>query len=276
MIAMLTELAISRTDITQTNSKILFSNIGKLISAVDFVTIRAKFDLKPLQNENEALCNTAKGLKKETNSPDGIANSCDRNKIILTNATWDDIAAQCKATAPWKNTVKTQLIQASIAQLEGICEDNSRKIDEIKSTFHLEDLDTSSTNPPSDSTDDHNRPKRQIITGLIVGVVTSLISTFTTHQLLGMTSSSDTENALIDNQEHIMLALAHHDTRLTRDEYEIKQLKDHLTQLDLQIAKEMRQNTIMVGVSVAITLGQGLKDHIANVQSGLYTLLHNK
>ena len=50
------------------------------------------------------------------------------------------------------------------------------------------------------------------------GIVTSLVSIFTSTELINMSSSEDSENELIDNNNHIITSLQSHENNINRNE----------------------------------------------------------
>ena len=268
--------ASSNVNITSSDSKILFSKFGKLIPEINFATIKIKLDLKATATENGRICKTAETLKTQLKgkiekcqiNPNATWNNCPRSTIVstlpMTETEWKRI--------PWKNSFKNKLISAFIDELNGICTENHRKITEIANTFHL----TSTNLNQDDSNHDSNREKRQIVTAIIASVVTSLVSTFTGNQLFGMTQTQNNENAIIDNQDHIITCLEDHESRLTRNEEEIKRLQDHLSKIDEYLTDGVTQNTILTETNLAINVARDFNRHISDVQRGLYSLLKNK
>ena len=69
---------------------------------------------------------------------------------------------------------------------------------------------------------------RQIIMGAAiatVGIITSLISIFTSTELINMSSSEDSGDDLIDNNNHIITSLQSHENAINRNEESIKEIK---------------------------------------------------
>ena len=69
---------------------------------------------------------------------------------------------------------------------------------------------------------------RQVVIGpiiAVVGVLTSLVSIFTSKELMNMSSSEDTDDELIDNRNNIIKTLQSHESAIHRDEAAIKEAK---------------------------------------------------
>ena len=63
------------------------------------------------------------------------------------------------------------------------------------------------------------REARQVIIGTViaaVGILTSLVSIFTTNELMNMSSSEDSEDDLIDNNNNIIRTLQAHENAINR------------------------------------------------------------
>ena len=73
-----------------------------------------------------------------------------------------------------------------------------------------------------------NIVKRQIVAA--TAIVTSLITFFTTKELISMTSEDD-DDELYESTNHLITAIQNHETRLVRLEDDQKQLKQHLEKL---------------------------------------------
>ena len=58
-----------------------------------------------------------------------------------------------------------------------------------------------------------------------VGIITSLISIFTSTELINMSSSEDSGDDLIDNNNHIITSLQSHENAINRNEESIKEIK---------------------------------------------------
>ena len=258
--------------ITSTKPRILFSQQGKLISQVSFATIRTQLDLTPIKIEVDTLCSTAAALHTSLQHK---LKDCDEN--CNTTNTVDKYQAihmrnrgQYLKT-PWTNHIKKRLISALIIELENLCTSNKRILKELIETFqlnlprntrdiehHEEKLDVKDRHQSLAQRHDNlmelflysakplnpiNREKRQILVGMAVGIVSSLISSFTSSQLFSMSSSK--ENELIDGQNHMILALQEHESRLSRNEDDVHKLKHRLGKIDAELAKMIAQNTIL-------------------------------
>ena len=126
---------------------------------------------------------------------------------------------------PWKNRQLSKLIRALLEEMKHNCEENRLTLKEIEEIYHL---DGTATNIGPNLDDSHSISKRQIVTALMVGVVTSLISTFTGHELFAMSQHDENLDVLEGNQDHIIQCLQDHETRLSRNEEHIQKLDDQI------------------------------------------------
>ena len=98
-----------------------------------------------------------------------------------------------------------------------MCEENSRIVQEIIEVYHLNKLQQpdhvhySAKHINGHSTDKSLiRNVRQVIIGAAmatIGIITSLVSIFTSTELINMSSSEDSDDDLIDNNNHIITSL---------------------------------------------------------------------
>ena len=182
----------------------MFSQQGKLISQVSFATIRTKLDLAPIKIEVDTLCSTATALNtslqhkvKDCDENCNATNTLDKYQAIHMT----DRGQYLKT--PWTNHIKKRLISALIIELENLCTSNKRILKELIETFQLnlprntrdiehyeEKLDVKDRHQSLAQRHDNlmelfgysvkplnpiKREKRQILVGIAVGIVSSLI-----------------------------------------------------------------------------------------------------
>lgn len=185
---------------------------------------------------------------------------------------------------PWKNYVTKKLSQALLDDLHNICLDNQRRISEAANTYKFKEIlrngkftaldifrqasQTESSTPVRD--------KRQVIAAIMAGIVTSVISTFTSSQLFGMSQAQQDQEALTNNQNHIISVLQYHETRLTRDEQDIKRLQHHVTNLEEETEAIVKQDTILAEATAATNFARAFNAHLVKIQRGLFSLFKNK
>ena len=110
----------------------------------------------------------------------------------------------------------------------------------------------------------------------VVGVVTRLISIFTTNELMIMSSATDSEDELIDKNNNIIKSLQSYQNAIHREEAEIKRMENNDKNLERYVALEKETTDTYVGLSRIKGRGSTIVQHLQRVQYGLYQLLKNK
>lgn len=124
--------------------------------------------------------------------------------------------------------------------------------------------------------DDHSINKRQIFTAITIGVVTSLVSSFTTRELFALSQHDKSGDILENNKNHIVQCLQDHETRLSHEEHHVKSLENQLKKLKVVMVGQGKENAVFAKVSTSTTLARILSNHISQVQRGIYQLSVNK
>ena len=114
--------------------------------------------------------------------------------------------------------------------------------------------------------------KRQIAAA--TAIVTSLITFFTTKELVSMTSG-DNDDELYESTNHIITAIQNHETRLVRLEDDQNQLKQHLEKLNNALIMGIRTQDLFYDMFAASTYALSLQKHVKDINEGLYTLLQS-
>ena len=167
-----------------------------------------------------------------------------------------------------------------------MCEENSNVIQEIIEVYHLDKL----RKPEHLKYANRNikrkpngisliRNARQVIIGTAmaaIGIVTSLISIFTSTELINMSSSDDSEDDLIDNNNHIITSLQSHENAINRNEESIKEIKEHLYKLENILSFEQQTDCMYLNLFNIRLYGSSASHHLQRMQDGLYSLLENK
>ena len=89
-------------------------------------------------------------------------------------------------------------------------------------------------------------------------------------------SQSDDYSELEENQNHIITAIQSHESRIERDESQMKQMKHHLDDIDLELASMIRQSEIFSEATAASIMARHFVNHVSDIQNGLYSLMKNK
>ena len=167
--------------------------------------------------------------------------------------------------------------------IDMMCKENLQTIEEIIQVFNLKQIKrpfyaTQMKTHFSTDTSLVTIVKRQIVTGIIltVGAITSLVSLFTSYELMSMTTSSDTEDDLVDNNNNIITSLQAHESSIQREKQTIKQIKTHLDNLEKYLSIEQRTQDTYLNLFAVKMFGTSTTQHLQRIQDGLYQLLKNK
>ena len=137
---------------------------------------------------------------------------------------------------------KAYMIDLLAQDIKTMCQDNTVRIDEIIDVFNLKKIKKPKYIPNmKNSKTNLSREIRQLVIGTViaaVGVVTSLISIFTTNELMSMSTATDSEDGLIDNNNNIIKSLQSHENAIHRGEAEIKRMENNVRNLERYLALE--------------------------------------
>ena len=78
--------------------------------------------------------------------------------------------------------------------------------------------------------------------------MTSLVSIFTSNELMSMSSADDTDNELIDNSNNIIKTLQSHENAITKDENSIKEIKENIDRLEKTISLKKKVMDAYIGL----------------------------
>ena len=116
------------------------------------------------------------------------------------------------------------------------------------------------------------RQKRQLIAASIA-VVTSLITIFSTKELIAM--SNGNEDEIIDSTNHIMGAISSQEARLVRLEAQQNQLSHHVKRLTDQFVLGVKTQDTFYDMFAVSTYGGYLNKHVKDIRDGLLlSLIH--
>ena len=114
--------------------------------------------------------------------------------------------------------------------IKNTCEEDTSTWTQIKNSFGLNHMDEKEDIEP-----------RQIV--IATAIITSLVTYFTTSQLISM-SSDDDEDDLFESTNHLIAAIKNHETRLVRLEAQQDQLRKHLEKLTNALVMGIRTQDI--------------------------------
>ena len=177
--------------------------------------------------------------------------------------------------------IKVHLIELLVHDIKQMCEENTIRIEEIIDVFNIKVIHKPDHIPSVKTEKDNNliRKTRQLIVGTIiaaVGVLTSLVSIFTSKELLSMSSSKDTDDEIIDNNNNIIRSLQTHENAIHRNEATIKRDKENIKKLENYLSIEKRTTDTYINLFAIKVFGSTTTQHLQRIQDGLYQLLKNK
>ena len=218
--------SLTSTRIEPTSNEILFKQLGNLIPELSWATVRTKIDISDMFKETEELCRAAMIVDKEYVRM-GNKYSSRKTKVNMSPSNL--------------NNIQAYLVTILAEDIHQMCNHNSIRIQEIIEVYNLEKIPKSKVIQqiiPS-----LIRKARQVVVGSIIaaiGVMTSLVSIFTSNELMNMSSADDTDDELIDNSNNIIKTLQAHENAINRDEAGIKEMKKHIDTLENTISLEKK------------------------------------
>ena len=148
--------------------------------------------------------------------------------------------------------------------MKNICKEDLDAMKQIQDSFGFKLI-----NP--DSIDLKIRDKRQIAI-LATIAITSLVTYFSTKELVNMSTSDDDD--LVDSTNHIIKAVQDHENRIVRMESEQKLLKEHLKRLTEQMVIGIKTDSTFFDMFAVSTYASSLSKHVKEIQEGVFTLLN--
>ena len=250
------------TKIEQTTNEILFKPLGNLIPELSWATIRTKIDITDMFKETEQLCRAVLIVDKECVKM-GNKYSGGKTKIKVSPSNLKNIRAY--------------LVTILADDIHQMCTQNSNRIQEIIDVYNFKKIEKSNFIHQAVTTS--IRKTRQVVMGTIiaaVGVMTSLVSIFTSSELMHMSSADDSDDELIDNSNNIIKTLQSHENAINRDEAAIKEIRNQIDDLENAISLEKKAKDAYIGLFAIKLFGSTTTQHLERMQDGLYQLLKNK
>ena len=165
---------LTSTTIEPTTNKILFKPLGNLIPELSWATIRTKINITDMFKETEQLCRAAIIL--------------DREYLRMGNK-FNGKEVRTKISPKNLNNIQAYLVEILAEDIHQMCIQNSIRIQEIIDVYNLQKIEK-----PLSITEivpSIIRKVRQVVISSIiaaVGVMTSLVSIFTSKELLNMSA----------------------------------------------------------------------------------------
>jgi len=220
--------------VQHTNVTNIFIPHGNVIYNTDYATLKLSVNVTSLYEETKQVCKVSRIIK----------------------AFIKERAANVKMSAP-----NIKILSILVHRIHNLCQDDMNTMLNLKSSFGLINLENNVGNGVE---------KRQIV--ILTAIVSSLVTYFTTKQLVAM-STNDDEDQLIDSTNHIITALKDHETRITRMEERQKQLNSHLKVLTKSLVLGIRTQDIFASMYATSTYAGDLSQHVRNINTGLYALM---
>ena len=150
------------------------------------------------------------------------------------------------------------LMQILVKRIHTFCEEDMEVMRTIQTSFGI--------SPKS------SRDERQVV--LATALVTSLVTYFTTRQLVQMGSDEDSDE-LIGTTNHLIAAIEDHETRITRIEERQKQLDKVVNKLKDSLVLGLRTEDMFATIYSMSTYASEVSRHIKDINIGLFTLFTN-
>ena len=254
--------SLTSTKIEPTSNEILFKPLGNLIPELSWATVRTKIDITDMFKETEELCRAAIIVDKE---------------YVRMGNKFTSRKTRIKVSPSNINNIQAYLVEILAEDIHQMCTQNSIRIQEIIDVYNLKKITKSKNIHQIMPT--IIREVRQVVVGSIiaaVGVMTSLVSIFTSNELMSMSSADDTDNELIDNSNNIIKTLQSHENAINRDENAIKEMKENIDKLENTISLEKKVTDAYIGLFAIKLFGATTTQHLERMQDGLYQLLKNR
>lgn len=145
--------------------------------------------------------------------------------------------------------------------INAACENDKEALLQIKTSYGLTDVGIIT-----------KRQKRQFIVAATV-IVTSLVTYFTTKELISM-SGDDDNDELYSTTNHIITAIKDHETRIRRIEQKQKNLEGHIKKLTGALIMGIKTQDIFYDMFAVESYAQRLSQHIQRLFQGLFVLLN--
>ena len=257
------------TTIIPTSNEFLFKRFGQLIPELSWGTIRVHINMSYIFTATNYICNASRLLDSE----------------------WGKIKTKhgkgFNGVPPTK--VKGRSSHLSVPLIKDIskmCEENSNIIQELIEVYHLSKLDkpeelkySAKHIKKTSKSISLVRNARKVILGTAmaaIGIVASLISIFTSTERINMSSSSDSEGNLIDDNNHIITSLQSHENSIKQDEESIQEINDHLCKLEKTLFFEQQTDDFYLNLFNLRLHGSSASNHLQRMQDSLFSLLENK
>ena len=221
-----------------TNESNIFIPVGTIVPKSDWATLKFNLNISTLFDETRNLCKVAHIIPQ----------------FIKQRAS--------KVSKPNKH-----ILSVLKKNLLNLCKEDVDAMDQINAAFGFKDLTVAIPNDLKEN----NREKRQIAV-LSTMVITSLVTYFSTKELISMAQDDD-DDELYDSTNNLITAVKNHESRITRLETKQAQLETHLDRLTKQMILGIQTEYTFFDMFGASTYANSLSRHIRDIQNGLFTLL---
>ena len=261
----ITQYGSKATKIEKKSNGILFNPLGTLIPELSWATIRIHINITDSFQETNDLCKGAY-----------IMNERHQKTINKYGGPVEPRNAK---------SISAHQLVTMTKDIDRYCIENTNVIEEIIDVFNLVKAPRLKFSPQrkgnkkDKETYSLTSHARQVVIGTVlavVGIVTSLVSIFSSSELVGMAGSQDTEDNLIDNSNNIITSIQAHETRIHKEEEATKQIKTNLKELEKQIIRNNALSSMFINIFTLKTFASTISRHLIRFQDGLYQLLKNK
>ena len=225
--------------ITQTNLTNLFLPKGYLIPSANYASLRIQLNISSIFLESAEVCHLSAIMQETVNDIKDLSGTNAKILMVLK----DDIQKSCQS--------------------------DIEILDEIRNAFGI------TSTQIDNKILDYARSKRQILVALGTIAVTSLISWFTSSELINMSGRSNDEDDLVDNNNHLVSAIQNHESRMVRLEKHQKLLQTQVEKLTKRLVLSIQREEIFTSTFAASTFAEHLNTHIRTIRDALFTLLES-
>jgi len=251
IIPLLSAMSLAAIEVTPTTEKLIFKPMGYLVGTVDYATLKININVSEIFDESNMVC-----------------------KI---NSIMDEFIAKGLKRAKNMSKPNKRVIKILKENIENLCKTDSDMINEIIDVFGLKETVRPEYMQVPKGKMAKRIKERQFLVAAAVGIVTSLITLFSTKTLINMANDEgDNTDELISNNNNVIDAIQNHESRLTRLESDQTQLRTHLDTISNQLVLGIQQQDMFSNVYGSAQFAENLSKHVTNIKIGLMTLLNNR
>ena len=251
IIPLLSAMSLAAVEVTPTTEKLIFKPMGYLVGTVDYATLKININISEIFDESNMVC-----------------------KI---NSIMDEFIAKRLKRAKNMSKPNKRVIKILKENIENLCKTDSDMINEIIDVFGLKETVRPEHMQVPKGKMAKRIKERQFVVATAVGIVTSLITLFSTKTLINMANDEgDNTDELISNNNNVIDAIQNHESRLTRLESDQTQLRTHLDTISNQLVLGIQQQDMFSNIYGSAQFAENLSKHVTKIKIGLMALLNNR